>query len=140
MSINEFTSNSNASFFDSKSLLKNGFIAVCIASSTLSANTNIEEKLLFLDTTSKQQVTNANLNNKITDNEILEQVAIKATIESYSPYPIKNIEMSVIGEDEDIMNVIDVYTEYANKNKDLIFEAEGNILGNLPENYYVRYF
>lgn len=72
--------------------------------------------------------------------ELSEEIIIKQTVTEYSPYKISKVVFSTIGEDEDLIRVIDVYTENISKDSNKLFEAEGTVLSSLPENYFVRYF
>lgn len=65
---------------------------------------------------------------------------IKKIIEDNSPYDIEDIKFSTIGENSELMNIVDVYTKSNIKNNDKIFKAEGDVLKDLPNNYFVRYF
>ena len=69
-----------------------------------------------------------------------ENIIIKQIVTEYSPYKINKVVFSTIGEDEDLIRVIDVYTENISKDSNKRFEAEGTVLSSLPENYFVRYF
>ena len=69
-----------------------------------------------------------------------ENIIIKQIVTEYSPYKISKVVFSTIGEDKDLIRVIDVYTENISKDSNKLFEAEGTVLSSLPENYFVRYF
>lgn len=139
MSVNEYTTTNSITGF-SKTILS-GVAAVGFSMSSAFAVPNINatrltQEKVYCETSS----TNNNIDYTGSIKKISEFATISTTIKSFSPYAVNEINFSTVGEAEELMHIIDVYTESIDKDDYKLFEAEGLVLGSLPENYFVRYF
>ena len=130
--------NSSGDFFDIKDILKT--LGVCISvSAVISTAVPISRNIV----NNREAYSNSNnsYSKDINSHEMIYITsAIEETIKKASPYQVENIKRSTIGQKKDEFVMVDVYTKSDDKDKFKLFEAEGFVLSELPENYYVRYF
>lgn len=138
--MNQYAINTKDDFFNLKSFAKYGILALGVTSAFASNASSFVEHYI----PSKFELVSNNssftdLSKNIED--LKEETVIRQTVTDFSPYEVSKIVFSTIGEGEDLVKVIDVYTkEYTSKDNNKLFEAEGTVLSSLPENYFVRYF
>ncbi len=131
--------NSSGDFFDIKDILKT--LGVCISVSTVILSTSVPISRNIVSNREAYSNSNNSYSRDINSHEMIYITsAIEETIKKASPYQVENIKRSTIGQKKDEFVMVDVYTKSDDKDKFKLFEAEGFVLSELPENYYVRYF
>ncbi|MFX4231479.1 hypothetical protein ACOL3I_08325 [Aliarcobacter butzleri] len=134
-----YSKNSSGSFLDVRDFV----MGICVSAITtviqqpvpLSRNKKVEDSCKI------QYSSNSNLLNINESIEVISKInSLRETIRKASPYEVERIENlpSIIKKDDLFM--VDVYTISDHKDDFILFEAEGKVLNDLPENYYIRYF
>lgn len=135
-----YAKNSSKDFFNLKEISMN--IAGAFISTTATLVSSIPPVRNIIDNRCVISYSNNSNSNKI--NSVYEMIykmsVIEETIKKASPYPVENIKRSTIELTKNELTIVDVYTISDDKDDFKLFEAEGNVLNELPENYYIRYF
>lgn len=137
--MSQYAINTRNEFFNLKTLTMSGVLALSVTSAFANNADNNVKKYV----PSKVELVSNNssfIGSSKDIRELSEEIIIKQTVLECSPYKVSKVIFSTIGEDEDLIKVIDVYTENISKDSNKLFEAEGTVLSSLPENYFVRYF
>jgi prolyl oligopeptidase PreP (S9A serine peptidase family) len=137
--MSQYAINTRNEFFNLKTLTMSGVLALSVTSAFANNADNNVKKYV----SSKVELVSNNssfIGSSKDIKELSEEIIIKQTVSECSPYKVSKVVFSTIGKDEDLIRVIDVYTENISKDSNKLFEAEGTVLSSLPENYFVRYF
>lgn len=135
-----YSKNSSKDFLNLKEIGIN--IAEACISTTVALSSSIPPARNIIDNRCVISYSNNSNLNKINSihEMIYEMSAIEETIKKASPYPVENIKRSTVELTRNEFTMVDVYTKSNVKDDFKLFEAEGNVLNELPQNYYIRYF
>ena len=134
-----YSKNSLGSFFD----IKDFVMGVCLSTVT----TFVQQPFPISRNKKDEDLSEIkyfnNSNSKNID-KVIEMIytrsAIEETVRKASPYKVEKIKQSTLDLKQDELIIIDVYTNSDCKDDFVLFEAEGNVLNELPDNYYICYF